>query len=178
MLSVVSIVAALLSSCAVLHSVPPEVDALADLLGKNWKDEETEDAIFAGGTNALHRLWKLQETDGYSDDIYERARHLARWLENRDGLSIVEEDQLFSGALPIAHPDLNEAVRLVIPLLVQSGQESKWKHEKTVITDDGTRALVRCCAVYGPLDGKGWVLVFAKQKEVWTLTLIEQDWVS
>jgi len=172
------ILAGMLSSCVTARLVSPEVGRLATQIGEQWKGEETEDAIFVDGTNVLPHIWKLEETEGYADYVYSRARCLARRLECHDSLSLEGVRHLYSGNLPVLNTNLDEAVKLVVPLLVPKGLKGEWKHEKTLITADGTRALVRCHAVFGTLDGQGWLLVFVKQQDVWVLTLIEAGWVS
>jgi hypothetical protein len=153
------------------------VEQLASQLDGGWS-RSTADAIFAQGTNVLPQLWKLQETQGYPKHVYERAEQLAELLCEDDALRLVGQERLFIGTLPVAHTNLAEAVALAVPLLLPTTQARHWEVESIRITEDGTRALVRCRAALDSLNGTGWALVFVKRQKAWVLALIRLEWIS
>jgi hypothetical protein len=176
--AIVAVIAAVLCSCMTVLDAPSEVAELATLLGPHWQGDKTEDAIFLKGTNVLNGLWAVSSTDGYPYEVYRRSEYISRRLDTDNGLRLVHEDQLFAGMLPVSHRELASAVRQVIPLLLQAGDEDQWKVDSSLVSIDGTRAQVRCSATFGPLSGSGWLLVFVNRNEEWTLVLIERTWVS
>jgi len=165
------------ASCATDQRFAPDVAELAAQLSGDWNDRCVEH-IFMQGTNGLSRLWMLEQTQGFSDTVYDRARQVARLLESQGNLRLVDEDELFSGTLPVSNADLEKAIGLAMPLLIPKEHEGEWQVDKIIMTQDNTRALVRCHALLAPLDGKGWFLVFARTRGEWTLVVIQQQWVS